>query len=111
MEDTGESRAGKGPRVASGPIRWDEVDTEELERIALAIARNAMPQNSENSDIAARMAAQAAALQMDQQDILGLGRIDTQNCSLVSSTARPRLRLCRCPLLQASMNRGRRKTC
>jgi len=82
VDDTGEGRS-KGLRMPTGPLRWDEVDAEELDRIALAIVRNAMPQNGENSNTASRMAAEAAALQKDQQDLLGLGRIDTQSCCLV----------------------------
>ena len=89
VEGAGEERLGPAPAALSRPGQWDEVDAEELERIALAIARNAMPQSSENSDIAARMAAQLAAAQMDQLDILGLGRIDTQNCSLVPALRPP----------------------
>lgn len=72
-----------GAILSSGPRRWDEVDLEDIERTATAIARNAAPSNSENADLASRMAAQAAALEADQQDVLGLGRINTQNCSLV----------------------------
>lgn len=76
--------AGKGGATpSSGPRRWDEVDLEDIERTAKAIAQNAAPSSSQNAELASRMAAEAAALEADQQDVLGLGRINTQNCTLV----------------------------
>lgn len=57
----------------------------QLERIAVNVSRNAMPSNSDNSELANRLAMQAAALEADNLDPLGLGRIDSQGMSLVRS--------------------------
>lgn len=101
-------------RQTEGPTTWAEVDTEEIERVAVNIARNAMPSNAENTELASRLEAQvgrrthqhaalptggthgdctrysavlltvqAAALEADNNDILGLGQIDTQSLALV----------------------------
>ncbi|KAK9814628.1 hypothetical protein WJX72_008970 [[Myrmecia] bisecta] len=81
-----------------GPAVWEDVDPEELERIAVTVSRNAIP-SSENAEVASRLAMQAAALEADNQDPLGLGRIDTRNLLLVRADkgaqqrgARPQMR-------------------
>lgn len=48
------------------------------------VSRNAMPSNADNSELANRLAMQAAALEADNLDPLGLGRIDGHALSLVS---------------------------
>ena len=45
-----------------------------------------MPSNADNSELANRLAMQAAALEADNLDPLGLGRIDGQALSLVSTS-------------------------
>ncbi len=65
-----------------GPAAWEEVDTEELERIAVNIMRSVVP-STENLEVGARLAMQAAAMEADNQDPLGLGRIDTRQLALV----------------------------
>ena len=59
----------------------------QLERIAVNVSRSAMPSSSDNSELANRLAMQAAALEADNMDPLGLGRIDTQVLGLVSVCA------------------------
>lgn len=56
----------------------------QLERVAVNVSRNAMPSNADNSELANRLAMQAAALEADNLDPLGLGRIDGHALSLVS---------------------------
>ena len=51
------------------------------------MSRSAMPSSSDNSELANRLAMQAAALEADNMDPLGLGRIDTQVLGLVSRLA------------------------
>lgn len=46
-------------RQTEGPTSWADVDTEEIERVAVGIARNAMPSNAENTELASRLEAQA----------------------------------------------------
>ncbi len=41
-----------------GPVAWEEVDTEELERIAVNIMRSVVP-STENLEVGARLAMQA----------------------------------------------------
>lgn len=67
-----------------GPVSWEEVDTEELERIAVNIMRSVVP-STENLEVGARLAMQAAAMEADNMDPLGLGRIDTRQLALVRS--------------------------
>jgi len=57
----------------------------QLERVAVNVSRSAMPSSSDNSELANRLAMQAAALEADNMDPLGLGRIDTQVLGLVSA--------------------------
>lgn len=80
------TQSGTGPQGAffDGPAAWDEVDTEELERIAVNIMRSVVPSN-ENLEVGARLAMQAAAMEADNLDPLGLGRIDTRHFDLVRS--------------------------
>ena len=59
----------------------------QLERVAVNVSRSAMPSSSDNSELANRLAMQAAALEADNMDPLGLGRIDTQVLGLVSGSA------------------------
>ena len=54
---TGSSTERRG-RQTEGPTTWAEVDTEEIERVAVNIARNAMPSNAENTELASRLEAQ-----------------------------------------------------
>jgi hypothetical protein len=70
-----------------GPAAWEEVDTEELERIAVNIMRSVVP-STENLEVGARLAMQAAAMEADNQDPLGLGRIDTRQLALVGPPSR-----------------------
>ncbi len=74
----------RGPQEPffDGPAAWEEVDTEELERIAVNIMRSVVP-STENLEVGARLAMQAAAMEADNQDPLGLGRIDTRQLALV----------------------------
>lgn len=79
----------RGPQEPffDGPAAWEEVDTEELERIAVNIMRSVVP-STENLEVGARLAMQAAAMEADNQDPLGLGRIDTRQLALVSFVSR-----------------------
>lgn len=65
-----------------GPQAWEEVDAEELERIAVNIARAAVP-STESLEVGARLAMQAAAMEAESADPLGLGRVDTRGLALV----------------------------
>lgn len=65
-----------------GPQSWEEVDVEELERIAVNIARSAVP-STESLEVGARLAMQAAAMEAESADPLGLGRVDTRALALV----------------------------
>lgn len=66
-----------------GPSSWEEVDTEELARIALHICSNTVP-STDHAEAASRLAMQAASLDTDTLDLLALGRIDTRQLRLVS---------------------------
>lgn len=59
------------------------MDTRELKRIAINIAHNAVPP-TENAEIATRLNISAAAIDSDNTDPLGCGRIDTRLLALVS---------------------------
>lgn len=59
-----------------------QVDTDELERIAVSIAQNAVVQ-TENSEAVTRLHIAASAIESDNMDPLGFGRIDTRVLSLV----------------------------
>ena len=65
-----------------GPQAWEEVDAEELERVAVNIARAAVP-STESLEVGARLAMQAAAMEAESADPLGLGRVDTRGLALV----------------------------
>ena len=69
-----------------GPCAWEEVDTEELARIALHICSNSVP-STDHAEAASRLAMQAANLENDTLDPLALGRIDTRQLQLVKTTA------------------------
>lgn len=83
-----------------GPASWEEVDTEELERIAVNIMRSVVP-STENLEVGARLAMQAAAMEADNNDPLGLGRIDTRQLALVRSLAAPMCMRAELPCMRA----------
>lgn len=58
------------------------MDPRELKRIAINIAHNAVPP-TENAEIATRLNISAAAIDSDNTDPLGCGRIDTRLLALV----------------------------
>ncbi|CAL5224212.1 g6858 [Coccomyxa viridis] len=81
------SRGAVQESYLDGPASWDEVDTEELERIAVNILRSVVP-STENLEVGARLAMQAAAMGAENLDPLGLGRIDTRQLALIRSEHR-----------------------
>ncbi|EIE27758.1 hypothetical protein COCSUDRAFT_64368 [Coccomyxa subellipsoidea C-169] len=85
----GTPQGSQGPQEPffDGPAAWEEVDTEELERIAVNIMRSVVP-STENLEVGARLAMQAAAMEADNQDPLGLGRIDTRQLALIRADHR-----------------------
>ncbi|CAL8463713.1 g3247 [Coccomyxa elongata] len=85
----GTLQGSRGPQEPffDGPAAWEEVDTEELERIAVNIMRSVVP-STENLEVGARLAMQAAAMEADNQDPLGLGRIDTRQLALIRADNR-----------------------
>lgn len=62
VPQTGSASDRQRSRLTEGPGTWDEVDTEEIERVAVGIARNAMPSNIDNTELASRLAAQVQGL-------------------------------------------------
>ena len=66
-----------------GPRAWEEVEDTESQRVSLNIATHAVPSN-DSGEAAARLAWQAAVLESENQDPLGLGRIDAHGLRLVS---------------------------
>lgn len=78
---------------ALGPPPHQQVDRDELERIALNIARNAVPPApaGEGGDAAARLNISAAVAERAEEyactDPLGFGRIDTRLLTLVGGWA------------------------
>lgn len=60
-----------------------QVDTDELERVAVNIAQNAVVQ-ADNAEAVTRLNATANAIEADNMDPLGFGRIDTRVLALVS---------------------------
>lgn len=66
-----------------GPRNWEEVEEHESQRVSLSISSHAVPSN-DSGEAAARLAWQAAALEAENQDPLGLGRIDAHGLRLVS---------------------------
>ncbi|KAL4452618.1 hypothetical protein ABPG75_008280 [Micractinium tetrahymenae] len=99
-EDWEEERAALQAALSGTPAKaedfensslWAEVDRDELERIALNIARNAVPPaaaagSEENAEAAARLSISAAVAEQaeayDSTDPLGYGRIDTRSLKL-----------------------------
>lgn len=67
----------------NGPRSWEEVEENESQRVSLSISSHAVPSN-DSGEAAARLAWQAAALEAENQDPLGLGRIDAHGLRLVS---------------------------
>ena len=65
----------------------------ELDRVMLRVTSAAMP-SSDNKEVGTRLAMQAAALEADNSDPLGLGRIDPRQLTLVSVSAGPVILLC-----------------
>ena len=57
------SRGALQESYLDGPASWDEVDTEELERIAVNILRSVVP-STENLEVGARLAMQVGPAQM-----------------------------------------------
>ncbi|KAK9836321.1 hypothetical protein WJX81_005210 [Elliptochloris bilobata] len=93
LEDVGseQTSARDGNRSEAffdGPQTWEEVDVEELQRIAVNIARAAVP-SAESLEVGARLAMQAAAMEAESADPLGLGRVDTRGLALVRHEAKP----------------------
>ena len=72
----------QGVRPIDGPQSWEEVDTEELARIALHICSNSVP-STDHAEAASRLAMQAASMDTDTLDPLALGRVDTRQLQLV----------------------------
>ena len=66
-----------------GPRSWEEVEENESQRVSLNISSRAVPSN-DSGEAAARLAWQAAALEAENQDPLGLGRVDAHGLRLVS---------------------------
>lgn len=67
-----------------GPRAWEEVEDTESQRVSLSISTHAVPSN-DSGEAAARLAWQAAVLESENQDPLGLGRIDAHGLRLVRS--------------------------
>lgn len=65
-----------------GPTTWEEVDFEDLKRIALQICSSSVP-STDHAEAASRLAMQAANLDAETLDPLALGRIDTRQLQLV----------------------------
>lgn len=70
------------PASFEGPRAWEEVEENESQRVSLNISTHAVPSN-DSGEAAARLAWQAAALEADSQDPLGMGRIDAHGLRLV----------------------------
>lgn len=66
-----------------GPRAWEEVENTESQRVSLNIATHAVPSN-DSGEAVARLAWQVAVLESENQDPLGLGRIDAHGLRLVS---------------------------
>lgn len=85
-----------------GPRAWEEVEDTEPQRMSLNIATHAVPSN-DSGEAAARLAWQAAVLESENQDPLGLGRIDAHGLRLVSvSCCCTKLTLC-CSFASSNM--------
>ena len=72
------------PASFVGPHTWEDVEENESQRVSLSISTHAVPSN-DSGEAAARLAWQAAVLESDNQDPLGLGRIDGHGLRLVCS--------------------------
>ena len=72
-----------------GPRAWEDVEETESQRVSLSISTHAVPSN-DSGEAAARLAWQAAVLESENQDPLGLGRIDAHGLRLVSGLANAR---------------------
>lgn len=72
------------PASFVGPRTWEDVEENESQRVSLSISTHAVPSN-DSGEAAARLAWQAAVLESDNQDPLGLGRIDGHGLRLVCS--------------------------
>ena len=83
-EDTAET-ADDALAGFNGPRSWEEVEENESQRVSLSISSHVVPSN-DSGEAAARLAWQAAALEAENQDPLGLGRIDAHGLRLVSVT-------------------------
>lgn len=70
------------PAGFDGPRTWEEVEENESQRVSLSISTHAVPSN-DTGEAAARLAWQAAVMESDNQDPLGLGRIDGHGLRLV----------------------------
>ena len=82
LRESGAQDGNRSEAFFDGPQAWEEVDAEELERIAVNIARAAVP-STESLEVGARLAMQAAAMEAESADPLGLGRVDTRGLALV----------------------------
>ena len=82
-EDPEEESTAVADDLPSGPRSWEEVEENESQRVSLNISSHAVPSN-DSGEAAARLAWQAAALEAENQDPLGLGRIDAHGLRLVS---------------------------
>lgn len=69
-----------------GPRAWEDVEETESQRVSLSISTHAVPSN-DSGEAAARLAWQAAVLESENQDPLGLGRIDAHGLRLVGILA------------------------
>lgn len=87
-EDLEEESNGILDDIPSGPRSWEEVEENESQRVSLNISSHAVPSN-DSGEAAARLAWQAAALEAENQDPLGLGRIDAHGLRLVSEFTAP----------------------
>ena len=82
LEEEPVENASDGPPGFDGPRSWEEVEENESQRVSLSISSHAVPSN-DSGEAAARLAWQAAALEAENQDPLGLGRVDAHGLRLV----------------------------
>ena len=83
LEEEPVENASGGLPGFDGPRSWEEVEENESHRVSLSISSHAVPSN-DSGEAAARLAWQAAALEAENQDPLGLGRVDAHGLRLVS---------------------------
>ena len=86
LEEEPVETASEGLPGFDGPRSWEEVEENESQRVSLSISSHAVPSN-DSGEAAARLAWQAAALEAENQDPLGLGRVDAHGLRLVSDFA------------------------